>query len=73
MNKRFGFDMAMALLRAGRQVKRDAWNGAAKHLDRLPPGQNQVAIVTNGVGAPWAPSPADSVAQDWHVRTSEDL
>lgn len=65
--------MAMALLRAGRDVKRDAWNGQVKHLERLPPGQAQVKQTTTGGSALFSPSPADLNAKDWHVRTSEDL
>lgn len=73
MNVRFGYAMALALLRAGRDDKRDAWNAQAKHLGRLPPGQSQVQLLTDGVPAPFAPSPADLNAHDWHVRTSEDV
>ncbi len=72
-NTRFGYAMAMALLRAGRDVKRDAWNGQSKHLERLPPGQSQVKQNTSGSSASFSPTPADLNSQDWHVRTSEDL
>ncbi len=69
---KFGFGRAIELLKEGKQVARQGWNGSGMHLGLQNPDENSMnkrsyiyIIPVDGNRVPWTASQTDVLSEDW--------
>lgn len=60
------FSQALDRIKWGQPMSREAWQDVARYVHRLlPPDEDKLALLDNGVDALWSPSIEDIMATDW--------
>lgn len=74
MREEFGFEKALAIVKAGGLVARAGWNGKGMHIEiQRPDIHSRMTLpylflfTTDSKRVPWLASQTDLLAEDWYI------